>query len=281
MEEPRPGTPRMQAASTICFRRHSREEALRGLAEAGFANVEIGAVRGYVEHMNPDDVSSSAIGELQESLRRHGLRAVSISGHSEMHTAEGMERHRRLLHACSELGALVVNTYTGDMETGEEAAGFTQEERMRFIESAYALGDEAQRLGVLLCIENDSHSMPTGEVGHRVLREIGHPCVRMNYDAANAVAFGGASVEDDIEYALPVLGHLHLKDQRGGKGVFDFPPLGEGDLDLRSLLSGVEDSGFTGPVSMEIIEAAGDGSPDWEACLSAAKRGKAYWDSLG
>ena len=28
------------------------------------------------------------------------------------------------------------------------------------------------------------------------------------------------------------IGHVHLKDQRGRKGVLDFPVLGEGEIDL-------------------------------------------------
>ena len=74
-------------------------------------------------------------------------------------------------------------------------------------------------------------------------------------------------------------GHFHLKDQRGGKGVLDFPVLGEGELDLPSILRDLAGSGFSGPVSME-IEFTDYEYPPWEECVEAAGRGKGYWDWL-
>jgi sugar phosphate isomerase/epimerase len=73
---------------------------------------------------------------------------------------------------------------------------------------------------------------------------------------------------------------VHLKDKRGGKGVLDFPPLGEGELDIPAMLGDLKDAGFSGPVSME-IEFTNYEWPDWDGCVEAAARGKAYWDSLG
>lgn len=78
----------------------------------------------------------------------------------------------------------------------------------------------------------------------------------------------------------PRLGHVHLKDQRGGKGVADFPPLGEGDVDIPSILRDLRSIEFAGPVSME-IEFTNYEWPAWDDCVEAAKRGKAYWDGLG
>ena len=68
--------------------------------------------------------------------------------------------------------------------------------------------------------------------------------------------------------------------QARGQGRPDFPALGEGELDIPSILRDIKESGFSGPVSME-IEFANYEWPNWQACLDAARRGKAYWDGLG
>ena len=52
-----------------------------------------------------------------------------------------------------------------------------------------------------------------------------------------------------------------------------------GELDLASMLRDLEESGFEGPVSME-IEYMNYEYPEWEACVEGARRGKAYWDSI-
>ena len=261
----------LQTGSTICFKPYSLEEALRGLSAAGFENVEIGAVKGFLEHLDPDDLTPRTIEETRSLLDGHGLRVVSMSGHAQLHLDEGRDRLRRVLHAGKELGIFVLNTFTGDAETPTERAAFFQ--------NARALADEAEQLGVLLCIETDSNLMPTAEAGRRLLAEIGHDWIRINYDPGNVVYYAGVRPEQDIKHALGLIGHVHLKDKRGGQGVLDFPPLGEGELDIPAMLRDLSQSGFSGPISME-IEFTDYEYPEWDACVEAARRGKAYWDSL-
>jgi sugar phosphate isomerase/epimerase len=260
----------LQAGASLCFKEFSLTEALRGIAEAGFEYVEIGAVKGWVEHLDPDGETSELIREARVALDQFGLTATSLSGHSQLHTDVGRERLRRLVHVAAGIGATVVNTYTGDAATAEE--------RQSFVENTREVADEAGKEGLLLCIETDSNLMPTAEIGTRLLEEISNPAVRMNYDTGNVIYYAGAQPEEDIEYALSVLGHVHLKDKRGGIGVFDFPPLGEGEIDIERIITRLKEVSFIGPVAME-IEFNGTW-PDWQGCLEAASRGKRYWDSV-
>jgi L-ribulose-5-phosphate 3-epimerase len=260
----------IQTGNTVCFRPYPLEEALRGLAEAGFVDVELGAVKGYIEHLDPDRLSPQVVADAKASLARYGLHAVSVSGHTEVHLREGLERSRRILDAAAELGVLTLSTYTRGVETPAD--------RGAFMENVRALADEAEAVGIRLCLEIDSSLLRTAKMARVLLADINHPWIALNYDPANAVLYGGADPEEDIEHALPVLGHVHLKDKRGGIGVVDFPPLGEGDLDVRLVLERLEASRFDGPVSMEIEF---DGTwPAWEECVAAARRGKSHWDAL-
>ncbi len=261
----------IQTGSSICFKPYTLEEALRGLAEAGFENVEIGAVKGFLEHLDPDRLGRTEVAATQELLERYGLRCVSMSGHAPLHLEEGKRRLRNVLAAGRELGILVLNTFTGDAETPEEVEAFKA--------NARELADEARAAGIRLCIETDSNLMPTAEAGLRLLEEIGHDWIQINYDPGNVVYYAGVPPEQDIKHALGRLGHVHLKDKRGGKGVLDFPPLGDGDLDIPAMLRDLKESGFSGPVSME-IEFVDYEYPGWEECVEAARRGKAFWDSL-
>ena len=258
----------IQTGSTICFKPYTLEEALHGLAEAGFDNVEIGAVKGFLQHLDPD---APEVDEAQRLLDRYGLRCVSLSGHAPLHTDEGVRRLTNVLGAAKALDAVVLNTFTGDAETPDEVE--------RFKANARAIADEAEEAGIRLCIETDSNLLPTAEIGMGLLDEIGHDWIQINYDPGNVVYYTGARPEEDLRNGLGRYGHVHLKDQRGGKGVLDFPVLGDGEIDLPSILRDLAGSGFAGPVSME-IEFADYVYPPWEECVEAARRGKAYWDSL-
>jgi sugar phosphate isomerase/epimerase len=259
----------IQTGSSIIFLPYTLEEALRGLAEAGFEHVEIGAVKGFLEHLDPDEPDVEGCRRL---LAEHGLTCVSMSGHAPLHQEIGKRRLTNVLRAGQELGIQVLNTFTGDAESPEEIAAFMANVR--------EIADEAQAAGIRLCIETDSNLLPTAEVGVGLLDEIGHPWIRINYDPGNVVYYAGAKPEEDLRHALPRLGHVHIKDKRGGKGVLDFPALGEGDLDIAGMLRELKAAGFSGPVSME-IEFTNYEWPSWEECLAAARRGKAYWDGLG
>jgi sugar phosphate isomerase/epimerase len=261
-----------QTGSTIIFKPYSLEDALRGLAEAGFENVEIGAVKGFLEHLDPDAITDEVIAETRRMLGAYGLRVVSMSGHAQLHTDEGARRLRNVLRAGSELGIEVLNTFTGDADTPDEIAAFESNVR--------AIAAEAELSGIRLCIETDSNLLPTAEVGIAILERIGAPGVRFNYDPGNVIYYTGTDPAKDIAFALPRLGHFHLKDQRGGKGVADFPALGEGDVDIPAMLADLRSIDFAGPVSME-IEFTNYEWPVWDECVEAAKRGKAYWDGLG
>ncbi len=228
-------------------------------------------MKGFLEHLDPDRLGPAEIADARRLLDRHGLRCVSMSGHAQLHTEEGLRRLRRVLAAGRELRILVLNTFTGDAATAEEVAAFER--------NARSLADEAEAAGIRLCIETDSNLMPTAEAGAALLDRIGHDWIQINYDPGNVVYYAGIRPEDDIGNALDRIGHVHLKDKRGGKGVLDFPPLGEGELDLASLLRDLKASGFAGPVSME-IEFTDYVYPDRAACVEAARRGKAYWDGL-
>lgn len=261
----------IRTGSSICFKPYTLEEALSGLAEAGFENVEIGAVKDFLPHLDPDALGPGEIAAAQDLLDRYGLRCVSMSGHAPLHTEEGLARLRRVLNAGAELGILVLNTFTGDAETPEEVETFKENVRR--------IADESQERGIRLCIETDSNLLPTAEIGVRLLDEIGRDWIQINYDPGNVVYYTGARPEEDVKLGLDRYGHFHLKDQRGGKGVLDFPVLGEGEIDLASILRDLAASGFSGPVSME-IEFLDYVYPPWDECVTAARDGKAYWESL-
>ena len=259
----------IQTGSSIIFLPYTLEEALRGLAEAGFEHVEIGAVKGFIEHLDPDEPDVEGCRRL---LAEHGLTCVSMSGHAPLHQEIGKRRLTNVLRAGQELGIQVLNTFTGDAESPEEIAAFMANVR--------EIADEAQAAGIRLCIETDSNLLPTAEIGRPILDEIGHDWVQFNYDPGNVRYYTGAVPEQDLEFALDRLGHFHLKDQRGGKDVKDFPPLGEGDVDIPHILRRLRETGFSGPVSME-IEFTDYQWPPWEDCVAAARRSKEYWDGLG
>jgi sugar phosphate isomerase/epimerase len=250
--------------STIVFAPYTIDQALEGLAEAGYRNCEIGAVKGWFEHIDPDTVSDAEIGHIGSKLADLGLKPVSLSGHAQLQTAEGAARFARALDIAAALGMEVVNTYTGDATTDEE--------REAYFANVAELCDRAARHGLKIGMETDSNMLPTAEAGVAILNRINRPdVIGFNYDPGNVVYYTGANPLTDIHYALPRLVHFHFKDKIGGRGVFHFPPPGDGEIDMVGLLEILDDAGYRGPISAE-VEFDERGWPDYDTCRAAANR---------
>ena len=255
---------RVVLGSTIVFAPYTIDQALEGLAEAGYHACEIGAVKGWFEHIDPDTISDAEVARIGGKLASLGLQPVSLSGHAQLQTDEGAARFARAIDIAAALGMEVVNTYTGDATTDEE--------REAYFANVAILCDRAAGHGLKIGMETDSNMLPTAEIGVAILDRIDRPDVLgFNYDPGNVIYYTGADPIADLRFALPRLVHFHLKDKIGGKGVFHFPPTGDGEIDIARLLAILDEAGYRGPISAE-VEFDERGWPDYDACRAAAKR---------
>jgi sugar phosphate isomerase/epimerase len=116
----------------------------------------------------------------------------------------------------------------------------------------HELADYAAARGITIVLEVHGDIMASGRVSIPLIQEINRDNVKINYDTANCVFYGGVQAVDDLRPVVPYLAHVHLKDTRGGKGVWDFPAVGEGHVDFGRVLRILEEEGYGGPLSVEI-----------------------------
>jgi sugar phosphate isomerase/epimerase len=259
--------------STIVFAPFSLEQALEGLAAAGYRNCEIGAVKGWFEHIDPDAYTDKDLAAADSKLKALGLNPVSLSGHTQLQTGEGKERFRRAIDIAAALGMEIVNTFTGDASTDEE--------REAYFTNVAELCDYAAAKGLKIGMETDSNMLPTAAAGVAILDRIDRPeTLGFNYDPGNVVYYTGTDPIEDIKIALPRMVHFHFKDKIGGQGVFNFPPPGDGELDMPKLLELCAEAGYSGPISAE-VEFDENGWPDYGACQAAAHKSVANLRAMG
>jgi sugar phosphate isomerase/epimerase len=237
------------AAHTNSFHSYSAEEALAGIAEAGYGAVELSAVPGWTEHV---DVHADPAAT-RSRLEHYGLTAVSISGHSDLTTAEGLEHGLAVVRWADRFGVPIVNTAIGGHAHVDESED-------AFMGNIGTLADAAQAAGLVVALEIHGDLMATGALSAALLDRIGHPAVRVNYDTANVEHYGGVRAEDDLPAIADRVANVHLKDMRGGKGEWDFPAIGEGHVDFARVLAILRDAGYDGPYAVE-VEFAGEPWP--------------------
>ena len=206
-------------------------------------------------------------------LNTLGLVSLSLSGHSDLTTKDGLELGLLAVDLCERMGIGIMNTAIGGhySENEDEAA---------FMGNIHQLADYAAARDILLGIEIHGEITKSGATAIAVLDRIGRPNVLINYDTANVEFYGGVKAVDDLPIALPRMVHCHLKDKKGEGKVWNFPGIGEGDIDFKAVLGIIEKGGFTGPMSVE-IEFTGEPWPPLAEVNRAMKASHDRLASLG
>jgi sugar phosphate isomerase/epimerase len=237
------------AASTNSYHSYSLEEALDGIAGAGFASVELTSVPGWTEHVSRD-ADDAEIQRVKDLLAKNGLTAVSLSGHSDLVSDEGVKEFRKALDLARKLGITKITTSTGGH--ADTSSGSLDEQRAAFLERIGPLADEAAQDGIDICLETHGGLLATGEMSKALIEQIGRPNIGINYDPGNVIHYGDTRPEEDLPKAVDTVTHMHVKDQIGGVGVWNFPQVGTGEVDFAALFKTLDEAGFNGPCSVEI-----------------------------
>jgi sugar phosphate isomerase/epimerase len=255
------------SCGTLSYRQESLQRALEGIARAGFRWVEIGCVCGYCEHITPETMDATDADQLADQVARLGLKIASIAGHVDLRypllgkgsqiARQGFALLRARIELASHLQVGIVNTGLGATQDAAELEDFYRD--------FDALIQYAQTRGVKLGLESHAGLTETAAATLALCQRMGRAGLGVNYDPGNVHYYTGLDPVADLAACAGQLGdwliHVHIKDHRGGKGAWDFPPLGEGDVDLSAVTAILKRIGYQGPCSLE-IEFRGPDSQD-------------------
>ena len=230
------------AMGTGMYRHYGIDAALRGLSETGCGHVEIAATPG-MDHVNPN-MDDAAVEALRAKLKQYNLKAVSLNGNIGMMTKDGVERSKKLISLAPKLGAeIVVNTVGGE---------HLEEDLPPFLANIGEVANHARSSGVTIGLEVHGQHTANGKLALDTVRQVNDPNVKINYDTANCMYFGDTWPYEDLEVAVPEIVHIHLKDKIGGKGLWNFPPIGGGEVHFERVLNILDDRGYQGALGVEI-----------------------------
>src|ERR687883_1435419 len=104
------------AGHTNSYHTYGFDEALAGIAAAGYRHVELSAVPGWTEHLSLDDDAA----DVRRKLDGYGLEPVSLSAHSDLTTREGLEHGIKAVRWAAAYGIPIVNTAVGGHQSADE-----------------------------------------------------------------------------------------------------------------------------------------------------------------
>ena len=257
---------------TNSYHTYSLEEALSGIARAGYTTVELASVPGWTEHVRRD-ADGEELAHVKDLLHEHGLTAISLAGHSDLVSDTGAGEFRKALSIAQKLGIAFVTTSTGGHDAS--SGGSLEEQRNKFMRNIRPLADEAAGMGLTICLETHGGLLATGVIAKQLVADIGKDNIGVNYDPGNVIFYGGVDPALDIQQSAGAVVHMHCKDQIGGPGVWNFPAAGTGEVDFATIFAALEAAGFNGPVSCE-IEFTGEPWPPLDEVDAAMKTSYEY-----
>ncbi|CAN5794273.1 hypothetical protein BH10CHL1_BH10CHL1_09920 [soil metagenome] len=257
---------------TNSYHTYSLEEALEGISAAGFKFVELGAVKGWTEHV-PLDADGKTLGQIQRMLNKLALIPVSLSGHSDLTTEPGLEDGKKAVDLCEHLGIDIMNTAVGGHSSQhEDEAGF--------MGNIHQLADYAAERNIMIGLEIHGELTNTGKNAVAVIERINRPNVRVNYDTANCEFYGDVKAVDDLPNCIDMMVHCHLKDKGAEGRVWDFPAIGKGHVNFKKVLKVLKKGGYNGPLTVE-IEFSGEPWPSLKGVNKAMKQSYKALAELG
>lgn len=257
---------------TNSYHTYSLEEALEGIAAAGFKFVELSAVGGWTEHV-PLDADGVALGKIQRMMNKLGLIPVSLSGHTDLTTQDGLEKGMKAVDLCQRLGIDIMNTAVGGHYS-------EQEDEAGFMATIFTLADYAAACDIMIGLEIHGEITSSGQTARPVIERINRPNVRVNYDTANCEFYGNVKAVNDLPGCLDLLVHCHLKDKGAEGKVWNFPAVGQGHVDFASIINIFRQSAYRGPFTVE-IEFYGEPWPPLADVNAAMKQSYQTLAALG
>lgn len=229
--------------NTAGYLRESLDRALDGIAAEGIRYIEFGSILGYIEHLIPSRMSREDTRALLDALTARELVALSVSAGADLATEAGYEFIDAWLTYAPQIGVQFINTGSGPCADPDRRAAV--------VDNLRRLAPTADRQRVYVALETQDDVTVDGEAAARLLADVGSDWVCLNLDAANMLYWQGTDPLSEINQLAPHIRHVHVKDKVGGKGKYDFPPVGQGEIDWSAILRALFAAGFDGPLVLD------------------------------
>ncbi len=238
------------------------EPVLKGIANAGFKYVELSASHEWESHINVEKINSRDIENLKRLLNQYNLTPISMSAHCDLIKKEGLEAFERRMDLAKEFNIKYLITGTGKWINDDDLECFYQ--------SIEVISQKAEAYNQLILLEThgdgrsgESHT-DSGKLYLPIIKHINKQNVRVCYDTANVIYYQGIRPEDDIIHIAKHIGYIHLKDKNGGKGVWDFPAIGQGTIKFSRIFEVLKNVGYLEPISIEIELTPSTPQKEWK-----------------
>ena len=235
----------LPGCNTILFGSADLATAIQHIAWAGYRYVELAAVQGMCEHVGPD-LDAAGRANVKRLLAEHGLEATAMEA-----ATTDRARIERIFELAVDLDIRIVNIGSGG-KTGDEPS------TRAAIDHIGTLAALAGQHGLRLAVKpHVGQAIYNGGTALRLMDEVREPALGLNFDPSHLFRAG----EEPPDVARRWAGKIvtsHFRDcasreQQVGPPETQIP--GRGIVDLPATLRALKETGYDGPLNLEVIGA--------------------------
>lgn len=261
------------AINSNTYHGFSLEDAVRGSSQAGFRQIELAAVRSHTAHILPE-MSRSERHEIKKLLDAYRMKCIGIGAHSNVMTEEGRENLLASIDLTIEFGCRYLITATGD---AHDDADVIEDERV-LAQHLIPIIEKCEKHQKVLVLETHGNNYATGMSLKKLAQALDHR-FKINYDTANVVFYGNILPYEDLEASVDKVEFMHLKDKLGAPQEWNFPAIGDGEIDFSRIFQTLKKADYKGPISVE-IEFTPQGPESLEEVNESVQRSFSYLSSI-
>jgi sugar phosphate isomerase/epimerase len=252
------------AYNTNGFAHHDPIEAIELLADLGYGGVGLTIDHGLLDPVDGWDRNSSSLRQVQETLRRRGMRSVVETGarflldprrkhEPTLMTADAKRRKQRIeflqyaIRIAAELRSDCVSIWSGMLhEALDDEPAFK-----RLIDGLAQVCEYADSHGVLVGFEPEP-GMFIGSMRdfEELLSWFDHPALQLTIDVGHLHCEGETPIADYLHRWASRLVNVHIEDMRAG--VHEHLMFGEGEIDFPPVLAALAEIDYRGLVQVEL-----------------------------
>ncbi|MGV3488579.1 MAG: sugar phosphate isomerase/epimerase family protein [Tuberibacillus sp.] len=245
------------AINSNTYHGYSLEEAVKGASIAGFRQIELAAVKDHTAHVLPD-MTAKELSDIKQLLQDYGMKCVGIGAHSNVMREEGIANLLKSVDLAVAFNCRYVITATGDAHGDQDVI----EDETVLVRHLEPIINKCEQLGKTLVLETHGNNFATGVALKKLIESL-NKRVKINYDTGNVIFYGNMLPYRDLEDSVDCVEFIHLKDKLGAFNEWNFPAIGDGDLDFAKLFETLKKAKYKGPISVE-IEFTPSGPKDLE-----------------
>ena len=265
---------RIIAVNSNCYHGYSIEQAIDGIAAAGFRYIELTATKGWTEHVFPDQ-SFERLWQVKERLAEKGLTPFSMSGHCNLMDTGRIHDFISNIRLAAFFGCGYIVSSIGEAHLSDQAVASNEV----VAEHIRALVPELEKYGLTLVLEtHGDHG--SGRILKEIVDRVGSPGWASTTTPPTPFSTATWTWGRIMDASMDAIRYMHLKDKGGERTVWDFPDPGQGLAGLPPVFDKLAKAGNDCPFSIE-IEFTQAGAKDLAEINQAVKDSAGYLTAHG